>query len=123
MQSPEVVAGIIGSLLCHYPVPILLAIPAILGILAIARHTCHYPVPTPLVITGTAELLHPGHHTGYAGSAGPGKTLLPSLVIDASVGAKHKQKLRGFEPQLSEEIKEMLALSLYLHWFQIDNFT
>ena len=86
VQSPEVVAGIIGSLLCHYPVPILLAIPAILGILAIARHTCHYPVPTPLVITGTAELLHPGHQTGYAGSAGPGKTLLPSLVIDASVG-------------------------------------
>ena len=27
--------------------------------------------------------------SGYAGSAGPGKTLLPSLVIDASVGAKH----------------------------------
>ena len=88
VQSPEVVAGIIGSLLCHYPVPILLAIPAILGILAIARHTCHYPVPTPLVITGTAELLHPGHHTGYAGSAGPGKTLLPSLVIDASTIAR-----------------------------------
>ena len=88
VQSPEVVAGIIGSLLCHYPVPILLAIPAILGILAIARHTCHYPVPTPLVITGTAELLHPGHQTGYAGSAGPGKTLLPSLVIDASTIAR-----------------------------------
>ena len=56
-------------------------------------YTCHCSpylplVPTPLVITGTAELLHPGHHTGYAGSAGPGKTLLPSLVIDASAIAR-----------------------------------
>ena len=97
MQSPEVVAGIIGSLLCHYPVPILLAIPAILGILAIARHTCPYPVPTPLVITGTAELLHPGHQTGYAGSAGPGKTLLPSLVIDASASTKHMFRKRSVD--------------------------
>ena len=64
-----------------------------------------------------------GISSGYAGSAGPGKTLLPSLVIDASVGAKHKQKLRGLEPQLSKEMKEKLALSLYLHWFQIDSFT
>ena len=43
--------------------------------------------------------------SGYAGSAGPGKTLLPSLVIDASVGAKHMlgNKLASLEDELVQD--------------------
>ena len=48
-----------------------------------------------------------GRSTGYAGSAGPGKTLLPSLVIDASVGTEHmfgSESLKASKPPLREEI-------------------
>ena len=62
-----------------------------------------------MLITGTPELLHPawvgigtgmyrvwhGIGTGYAGSAGLGKTLLPSLVIDASASTKHMFRKRS----------------------------
>ena len=82
---PEVVGGIIGSLPCHYP--------------------------GAMLITGTPELLHPawvgigtgmyrvwhGIGAGYAGSAGLGKTLLPSLVIDASASTKHMFRKRSVD--------------------------
>ena len=46
-----------------------------------------------LVLAGT------GGYTGsgYAGSAGPGKTLLPSLVIDASASTKHMFRKRSVD--------------------------
>ena len=97
MLLPEVVGGIIGSLPCHYP--------------------------GAMLITGTPELLHPawvgigtgmyrvwhGIGTGYAGSAGLGKTLLPSLVIDASASTKHMFRKRSVD-LLILTLKTMHAL-------------
>ena len=65
--------------------------------------------------------------SGYAGSAGPGKTLLPSLVIDASVGAKHmfgkkRSTLENGRAQNQQATRDARRFSFFasLLGFQID---